>query len=306
MRLNQRLKKLVLLAIAAVTLLTVAASCKKSGETPADTDSLPQIDSSADTVSDDPRAPGSISYDDMMKKLGDASKINSYAKAWLTIPGTNIDYPVINDNDHKENNNYWLNRLLDGTESPNVYPNYDETVVYTHEEAILDADINKMSRNITLFGHNWDNINEPLRMNDPKDIMFAQLPMYAADIDFAQENPYVYFSTSDNEMVWKIFCVMYCETDWTQTVGIKYYLPNPNDSQMSILISEFRQRSMYEYNVDVKPSDKILTLSTCTRVYPGMGDSQRYVVVARLLRPDESDKDPVKVFQAINYKEPVV
>jgi hypothetical protein len=45
--------------------------------------------------------------------------------------------------------------------------------------------------------------------------------------------------------------------------------------------------------VDVTEDDTLLTLSTCTRHF-GQRSDQRFVVVARLLRPGEKDTDEVK------------
>jgi hypothetical protein len=41
----------------------------------------------------------------------------------------------------------------------------------------------------------------------------------------------------------------------------------------------------------VDERDRLLTLSTCTREY-NVGDVQRFVVVARLLRPEEARRTP--------------
>ena len=46
------------------------------------------------------------------------------------------------------------------------------------------------------------------------------------------------------------------------------------------------QRSLYDTGVDVLPSDKILTLSTCSHEF----EDARFVVVARLVRQGESEE----------------
>ena len=49
-------------------------------------------------------------------------------------------------------------------------------------------------------------------------------------------------------------------------------------------IEEIKKRSLYDTGVDVNPTDKLLTLSTCCKDF----DDARLVVVARLVRPGES------------------
>ena len=40
---------------------------------------------------------------------------------------------------------------------------------------------------------------------------------------------------------------------------------------------------MYDYGVSVGSSDKLLTLSTCTRYFSGMGANQRFIIMAKLV-----------------------
>ena len=60
----------------------------------------------------------------------------------------------------------------------------------------------------------------------------------------------------------------------------------------------------HNFGVDVNSSDKLLTLSTCTRYY-GNTDNQRFVVMARLLRPGE-EMGPVSVTYNPNHQQPNV
>ena len=55
------------------------------------------------------------------------------------------------------------------------------------------------------------------------------------------------------------------------------------------IVNGARSRSRHNFDVEVTTSDKILTLSTCTRAY-GASDQQRFVVMARLLREGEQVK----------------
>ena len=70
------------------------------------------------------------------------------------------------------------------------------------------------------------------------------------------------------------------------------------------IIDEAIRRSRHKFNVDVDSSDKILTLSTCTRAY-GQTSNQRFVVMGRLLRPGESVA-PYTITSNPNHKQPNV
>lgn len=292
---NKNLLKKISLISTSLLLVLSLASCGDKGETTSENISTVSSGSSKPIA-------GSVSYSDMMKKLDEAKKVNELAKAWLTVPGTNIDYPIIVDPDH--DNNYWLAKNLKGEEIANPSKKSEDTVVYAHAYTKLEKEISAGSANIVLFGHNWLNIRDPLAIgNDPKYTMFEQLPSYT-DIDFAKEHPYIYFSTPDNEMVWKVFSVMYSESDWDESVGVQYWQPNMNSTQKSAFYNEVIDRSLHIFDTDVNKDDTFLTLSTCTRIYPNAGENQKFVVVARLLRDGESDKDQVGVAMNTSVKEP--
>ena len=79
---------------------------------------------------------------------------------------------------------------------------------------------------------------------------------------------------------------------------------NVSEGNIGYIISEAKARSRHTFDVDVNSSDKILTLSTCTRAY-GNTSNQRFVVMARLLRPGESIA-PITVTSNPSHKQPSV
>ena len=102
--------------------------------------------------------------------------------------------------------------------------------------------------------------------------MFAQLASYHY-LDFAQSAPFIYFSTTGKDYVWQVFAAFYTEATWTS-----YIYANPSD--YANVLSQAKQRSLHNFNVNVSTSDQILTLSTCTRMY-GNHSNQRFVVMAK-------------------------
>ena len=82
------------------------------------------------------------------------------------------------------------------------------------------------------------------------------------------------------------------------------FVYNVAEGDMNYIISEALRRSRHTFDVDVNASDKIVTLSTCTRAY-GATSNQRFVVMGRVLRPGESI-GPVTVTSNPNHKQPSV
>jgi sortase B len=154
---------------------------------------------------------------------------------------------------------------------------------------------------MVMYGHNWNNLrHDTLKSgNQPGYTMFAQLPSYL-DPKFAQELPHIYFSTAEQEGIWRVFAIEYVEV----TTDFPYNSPNPTKEYFGELVQEIRKRSIYNFNVDVNADDRIITLSTCTRANAGVGEEQRYIVVARLLREGESEKDAIKLTTNTEYIAP--
>lgn len=232
--------------------------------------------------------------------INEGKKINGDTKAYLYVPNTNMNYPIVQGKD----NVYYEKRKFNGQNLPNNnWRNYQETAVYLDYRVKLGKTWEDSSNNIVLYGHNWNNLrkNELAIGNYPQYQMFAQLPSYT-NMEFAKNNPYIYFSTGEMEGIWKVFAVGYCESDPT---NFPFNSPNINGKTLVELGKEWEKRSLYKLDVDVKEDDQIITLATCTRVYgKEIGGAQTYAVVARRLRPGESDTTPVNIVANENVKQP--
>lgn len=182
------------------------------------------------------------------------SKKNSDVMGYLNIPGTNIDYPVV-----QTANNADYNTM-----------GYDKK--YSKNGVIwADQDVNSTSRNIILYGHNWTNYTANPRIGNPQDVMFGQLTAYHHE-SFANEHPYIYYSDDANgDAKWEVFATFY-------TTDLRFYL-GTSGSQKKVA-DKAKKLSLRDYGVSVGDSDKILTLSTCTR-YLGKFPAQRFIVMAR-------------------------
>lgn len=198
------------------------------------------------------------------KATNHKNNVNGDTVGWLRIPNTNINYPVMQSGNNSYYSNHNPNRAA--TANGSIWADYE-------------INFNKgLATNTILYGHNWTNCYSPLRIGNASgnDVMFAQLPSFSS-LSFAKNNPFIYFSTTKEDYVWQVFAAFYTEATWTD-----YIYAYPGSSKMSNIISQAKSRSLHDYNVNVSNSDKILTLSTCTRVY-GNHNNQRFVVMAKLV-----------------------
>ena len=217
--------------------------------------------------------------------LSDYQSLNSDVKAWLRIPGTNINYPVLQNayEDH-----YYLHRGLDRGQS--YYG-----VLWTQTATQFGSGAS-LSSNTVIYGHNWKNC----KWNAAPATYYAGQQMFESLLSYhytgwAEQYPYIYYSTPSEEMTFVIFACFYTE-------GTTWYINA--EGNIDSVISEAQSRSRHTFGVDVNSSDKLLTLSTCTRYY-GNTDNQRFVVMARLLRPGETI-GPVSVSYNPNHRQPNV
>lgn len=187
-------------------------------------------------------------------------KINSDVVGWITVSNTNINYPVVIG----ANTAYYTSRGYYKEPSRNGVIWLDSDTKFGTNGAIT-------SQNAVIYGHNWTNCWRPVRIGNPNDVMLAQLAAYD-NAEFAAANPYIRLATSDGDHLYEIFTVFYTNLSF----GYNY----ADGSKVPGIISKAKGMSIHKFNVSVSNTDKIITLSTCTRVL-GPGDNQRFVVMAK-------------------------
>lgn len=155
---------------------------------------------------------------------------------WLTIPGTNIDYPVMQSID---NPNFYLKHAFDGSYS-------DYGVPYAQENCDLE-----LSDNIILYGHH---------MNDGS--MFADLCKYESE-DFYREHSTFTFDTLSGYGNYKIVTVF--KTVAYSQDGFKYYhfVNAECEEDFEEYLAQCRALALYDTGVTAEYGDRLLTLSTC-------------------------------------------
>lgn len=167
--------------------------------------------------------------------------------AWICIPGTNVDYPIVQ---HPEDNAYYLGHNLDDSEG---YPG----CIFTENYNTKDF----KDRNTVIYGHD---------MNDRT--MFDTLHDYE-DEAFFQENRYLYIYLPDKVLVYDIFAAY--------ESGAEHILSShnfDNEARAQEYLDEvFQMRNMgahFREGVQVGVQNHIVTLSTCIDLKP----DSRYLV----------------------------
>lgn len=176
---------------------------------------------------------------------------NPHIYAWITIPDTCIDYPILQ---HPDQPDYYLTHNLDG--SPG-YPG----CIYTQPDNRRDWSDNQT----VVYGHN---------MRDGS--MFAGLHGYGEE-EFFAGHPYIYIYTEASVRVYRVFAAypfsddhLLREYDTGTDAGYGEYL------QLACRSAQGGGR--YDGEAAPEAGEPIITLSTCIADSP----DRRYLVQAAL------------------------
>lgn len=177
-------------------------------------------------------------------------ELNDETVGWLNVPGTNIDYPVVKAKD----NAYYLRHNFKKEKDYNgwVFMNY------LNSAEMLD-------KNTIIFAHNRYYSN----------IMFGTLNKVGKKAWYQNiKDNLITYSDINKEMKWEVFAA------YTVPVTDDYLETNfSTDEDFNNFIKMIRSRSVISSDLEIKNTDKILTLSTCADI------NTRFVVHA-VLRTD--------------------
>lgn len=202
---------------------------------------------------------------EVQPKYRKAYNENNDLVGWITVPNTTINHPVMQSDD----NNFYLRH--------NFYKEY-----YRRGTVFMDYrnSVDPFDKNTILYGHNYLDST-----------MFSDLEKYK-DIEFYKTAPVITFNTIYKDYQWKVFAVFLTTASPELDNGyvFNYIYPAMTDENFTEFITEVEKRSLYHTGVEVLPTDKILTLSTCTRdmdLSRSKQEDARCVVMARLVRDGE-------------------
>ena len=177
-------------------------------------------------------------------------EINPAIVGWIILEGTQINYPVVQGTDNVR----YLNHLYDGRWNPSGTIFMD----YLNHPNMRDF-------HTILYGHH---------MQDGS--MFAAIEFYLTNPDFINDHPYIFFITPEREYVIKPF-TGYKEFAYGE--HITWQLEFENEEEKREWLNQRRERSDFSSNVEVLPSHRVVSLSTCSMVII----DHRSVVTGRLM-----------------------
>lgn len=261
-----------------LAMLIFVFGCKRG--TPESSLSVPD-EPSKSSRQEEPDFVWEVEKEYQIEKLDHGYERNSDTVAWLYIPGTTIDDAVL----HRPGDNEFYLRLDEDK-------NYSVFGCYYADAYNTFGTIDELSKNTIIYGHS------DLRDN-PDGKKFSQLFKYL-DENFLENNPNIFLSTSEEDMIFQVFAVFFTHIDFV------YNWANPSKEVFENIIAEAKAKSEYIIDLDVKNGDKIVTLSTCTAFYvPGDQNNYRLVVMAKLVSDDMSQvKKKIEIAKNPNVQKP--
>lgn len=215
------------------------ASKKESQKQPVKTDSLPEA-----TVEE---------KIDMTLIFEELHGQNEDIAGWISISGTNINYPVMHTPDNPE---YYLHRNFDKAYSISGVPFID-----------AHSSLEPRSDNILIHGHNMKNGS-----------MFSQLLAYK-DKAFLEANATIDFYTFSKKQTYDIMAVFPAEVYNNHNTKFNYhtFVNAVSQEDFNRYISSIKEASLFDTGVEAQYGDDFLTLSTCA-YHTTHG---RFVVIAK-------------------------
>ncbi len=217
-----------------------------------------------------------LTWDDIKKKYPDVDfpegmqlkYAEIYAKnpdfiGWLTIDKLNLEFPILQTN----NNDYYLKRSFNHkyTDLGNPFLNCENSV-------------DPLDLNTIIYGHSTRS----------SDKIFSKLFDYRTLRGYVN-NPVIEFNTIYKDYKWKICAVFITSAAESGDNGYFFnyiFTDLSTEEAFNGYIEELDRRTLYTTGVDIQPTDKLLTLSTCLYDI----EAGRLVVVARMVREGESEE----------------
>lgn len=175
---------------------------------------------------------------------------------WIFFENETISYPVV----HSDDNNRYLRTTYDGKKA---------TAGCIFIEATHSGDFT--DTHTIVYGHNMRNLT-----------MFGKLKYYRTEKGYYDTHQYFQIFSGDEILRYQIFAY--------QNVSIDSFVYTENFTSAQELANKLLANSMINTGMEIKDTDKIITLSTCTTE-----DDHRFVVSAVLVeRYSLSDKKLVE------------
>lgn len=196
-------------------------------------------------------ASSSVKYVETPVDFEALKKENPDIYAWINVPGTSVDYPVLR---REGDNSYYLNHSVDKKKS--TYGS-----IYTEDYNDTDfADFNTV-----VYGHNMKNGS-----------MFGTLKKYR-DKTFFEQNQYINVYMPGRIMKYQIFAA-YVWDDRHILLSLDFDDEAIREAYIDMIFSTRKMSANINSDLAVTKDDRIITLSTCTS-----NKNERYLVQGVLI-----------------------
>ena len=221
----------------------------------------PQETQNAASPTDEPEATPDPAAEEAAQraKYADLIARNPEFAGWIEIPGVDIDLPILQTTD----NYFYLYHDLDRADDKRGMPFAD-----------YECDM-KDGRHLIIYGHNMG-VNNTDR--------FSNLQKYR-DADYYTAHPYLKLDTLYKSEIYKIVAV-YAVTSRESDGDVFHFNQyiDLDDAAEQTFLDEVAKRAFYTTGDYAYPTERLLTLSTCTYQM----DDARMVILARPLRDGET------------------
>ena len=208
----------------------------------------------------------------MLASFKDLYDRNDDVRGWISFHADgkkdflDIEYPIVYSGDNEE----YLRKDFDGNKNRNGTLFFDEN---NQLESFKDK-----NRSLIVYGHNMASGQ-----------MFAGLNKFLGSVNNARAAATLTMSTLYRQDQYLVFAVIL--TDESDKMKGRYFNTRrtnfEDDADFLDYMQQMRDRSLFDYPVEVRGTDQILVLSTCTGKTSAKVKDGRLVVVARRVRDGE-------------------
>ena len=177
--------------------------------------------------------------------------LNPDLVGWITIPGTRVDYPVVQ---RPQETDYYLYRDFYGKSS-------QWGCIYVREQ----CDVFRPSDNVVVYGH---------RMLDGA--MFADLANYEKK-SFWEAHPTLRFDTLRGHHEYEIICVMKISANAHGSYAFHQFTDAVDPLEFYEFWANCQEHALYDTGIEPQYGDKLISLYTCEYSQT----NGRLVVIAR-------------------------
>lgn len=177
-------------------------------------------------------------------RITNSTGVNKDTIGWIKIPGTKIDYPVVQTTD----DSHYLNYNFNGQKS-----------IYGAIFAGSKFNTEHLGRTTVIYGHSVT--------GDKNQIMFSDLKKFE-NIDFVKDNSTFTFNTNNENGKWAVIGCFWTSAKAEEDNGyiLNYIYPDMSANDMEGFLAEMNKRSFYTSDIQTDAeNDNFLILSTCTR-----------------------------------------